>query len=346
MKPKRTRTRARSLWGRVVSLWRECHAGGEAEAPPAESTAAPEGDYIFASPEEVDAQEPPPAAPPKPTKASEEEEAGEGDELETEGEDLEDEDEEGKEHEEDEEDEEEGEDLEDDEEDDEDFDVSGDLEERWVTKLERRIRDADDELVPPKLQLGLQGVNLRDDAFKRFKEALEAEGDDSKAQANAAFEVAIDAVAQVLGLYDVHRHQRDYEGLARRVGAGDLRTHLSAFEQTPEGQAMSASPKLRKRMAKKFDAVQRRLGWRAAMAIPPQDYFKMAGGKVKSAKGEDAGAAETKSKRQKKRALGAAAAPRGGRSTRAGAQKRREQDPDERYGKFLEERARPFFSLE
>lgn len=354
------------LWRRVVDLFRTARSGGEAAT---EEVDIGNDDYIFGVPagEEADPPaatkpetKPKPKGKPKPKADEEEEEEPDDEDLEEEEdeedeEDLDSSDDDEEEEDEDLDDEEdEEEEDEEDEGDEEDEEVEYrlpqkalDLQDRWATRLERGIRERDEDLVPPTLQLGLKEVALSDDGRKRFKAAMEKAGEDADAQADAAFEVGMDAVIQVLGLYDRHRLEPRVSSGERRVSKKSYDRAVDEFRKSPEGKAMRKDRDLQDRMSQLFDNVEKRYGWRAAFSIPQEEYFQMAGGDVK-AKGKGKGKKKRSArKRDKDRALGAASAPRGGRPTGPRAGKRRAPKDEERvFGEYLKESAEPLFEVE
>lgn len=227
----------------------------------------------------------------------------------------EDEDEEGEEDEEEEEGDEEGED----DEPDENAQLVADLE---ANRIEKELREG--KYQPPALKVSLNDLNLREEAYGRFQKAL-AEGDDEKhAQANAIFEIAMDAVAQSLGMY----HQHGVEprlSEAREAKLERMSDRLTQeFKATPEGRAMARDEKLSQRMAQHFNAFAHKYGREAALSVPFKRYFKMAGGKV----GKGASSQRGKGGRRRGTAAQGSAVPRGGRRTtgRAAASSRKSED--------------------
>lgn len=236
----------------------------------------------------------------------------------------------------------------DEDDDGEEDDTALSLRESWEARLEADAR-ANPEAPP---RLASQNWGLREAARKRFAELRDKEGgEDGKFDAEAMFEVALDAALQVVGSY--------HDGVA--APAGD-RTEKS-LRNVQVGRALTAFRKtmgerltegVEQKMATLYGEFAQKFGWRRADKVPLKTLFRMAGGSLKgkaaaagkkpSGKGADEG--EDTANRQKRAALGAAGGPRAlGRTTPEGGGSRRKEDRALRD--FHEDvRARsPFFTL-
>ena len=239
---------------------------------------------------------------------------------------------------------EDGEDEDSEEEDGEDADdASTALRTSWETRLEAAARGAGDS----RPRLNLSRVTLREDAKKKFDE-LRAKGADGEHDAEAIFEVAMDAAFQVLGAYhdDVAKPSTEHvEKNLRNVQVG--RT-LNAFRKQ---MGASLTPAVEKRMAALYTAWAGKYGWRETDKVPLHDLFRMAGGrKVKATAAGKAGSKDpaAAAKAQKREALGAAAAgPRALGRTRPEGGSRPPAKEDKALREVAEQNRsnRPFFVL-
>jgi hypothetical protein len=248
----------------------------------------------------------------------------------------------------DEEDEENDEDEDEGEEDDEDDDVVALLTERWDAKLER-LQAAGGHAGPAGARVALGAVKLKDEAFARYKAALEKDdGDDSRATAEAMFEIAMDAVIQSLGEYHANAVTPEVEAAQVSAASLNLDRKLEHFLETPEGAAMEASPKIKKAMGDLFNQHKAKFGWRLAMQVPYKDYFRMAGGKPVKGKAAKAaaGKGEQRTSKKKNEALAAARQPRGRRSAAAGARRGKAVPNAQRESdEYIRATSRPFFTV-
>ena len=278
--------------------------------------------------------------------------AGEGDDdADDDDGDDDDDDDEGEGDEEDEDEENDEDDDEDDDDDQDDDEVVELLTERWDAKLER-MQAAGEHAGPAGARVALGAVRLTDDGFKRFKAAMEkAEDDeDGRATAEAMFEVAMDAVVASLGEYHANAVSPEVEKAQVSAASLDMDRRLERFLDTPQGEDMEASPKIKKKMGELFEERKKKHGWRIAMQIPYKDYYRMAGGKAKG-KGSKGGkaakraAAKKRSSKKKDEALAAARQPRGRRSTAPRKGGKKVSNAQRESADYIRRTSKPFFSV-
>lgn len=228
-------------------------------------------------------------------------------------------------------------------EDDDADDASTALRASWETRLDASARASGDT----RPRLNLSRVTLRDEAKRKFNE-LREKGTDGEHDAEAIFEVAMDAAFQVLGAYhdDVARPTSEHvEKNLRNVQVG--RT-LNAFRKQ---MGASLTPAVEKKMAALYTQWAGKYGWRETDKVPLRDLFRMAGGrKAKAAPAGKPGAKDpaAAAKAQKREALGAAAAgPRALGRTRPEGGSRTPAKEDKALREVAEHNRsnRPFFVL-
>lgn len=235
--------------------------------------------------------------------------------------------------------------AEDDDEDEDDTALS--LRASYETRLEADAKANPDQR--PRLK-SVGAIALRAEARKRFDEIRSrqvGENEDAgKHDAEAMAEVALDIALQVVGAYhdDVAAPTGDrVEKGLRNVQVG--RT-LNEFRRKMGDRLPE---KVEQRMAAIYLELAGKYGWRRADSVPLKALFRMAGGSFKKPAAEKPAGepkGDDKANRQKRAALGAAAAgPRAlGRTRPEGGERRKE---DRALREFAEDnRARaPFFTL-
>ncbi len=227
--------------------------------------------------------------------------------------------------------------------DEEEDDTALSLRESWETRLEADAR-ANPEAAP-RLNLGQTG--LREAARKKFEELREKDPD-GKFDADAMFEVALDAALQVVGSYHdgvaAPAGDRVEKGL-RNVQVGRTLTSFrkEAGERLTEG--------VERKMADLYQGFATKYGWRRADKVPLKTLFRMAGGSLKGGKAGTKPAAkagdEDTATSQKRAALGAAGGPRALGRTRpeGGAGPARKEDRALREHHNDARDRSPFFTL-
>lgn len=225
-----------------------------------------------------------------------------------------------------------------------DDDAATALRASWESRLDVAARTAGDD----RPRLNISRLSLTADARKKFDE-LRAGDEDGKKDADAIFEVAMDACLQVLGTYhdDVAKPAgQRVEAKVRNIQVG---RRLAEFRKSV-GAALT--PKVEKRMADVYQAWAQKYGWRAVDDVPLADLFRMAGGrkaKAKPAAGKKPAADPAERAREQKRAaLGAAGGPRAlGRTRPEGGGAAPKGKEDRALREFAQDvRGRtPFFTL-
>ena len=226
----------------------------------------------------------------------------------------------------------------------EEDDTALSLRESWEGRLEADAR-ANPEAAP---RLASSNWGLREQAKKRFEELREKDAD-GKFDADAMFEVALDAALQVVGSYHdgvaAPSGDRIEKGL-RNVQVG---RSLTSFRKEA-GERLTSG--VEQKMADLYQGFATKFGWRRADKVPLKTLFRMAGGSLKGkaaakSSGKEPEADDTAT-RQKRAALGAAAGPRALGRTRAedGAGKPRKEDRALREFSSDARARAPFFTLE
>lgn len=174
----------------------------------------------------------------------------------------------------------------------------------WETRLAAAARESGDQR--PRISLG--GLGLSESARKKFDE-LRAKDEDGKHDAEAIFEVAVDAVLQTLGRYHDEVAGKRFETIDKSVRNIEVGRKLTAFRKEYE-----LTKAVERRMASAYLHLADKYGWRHADSVPLKDLYRMAGGK-RAAKPDAKRAAakpdpEARAREQKRATLGKAAGPR------------------------------------
>lgn len=215
---------------------------------------------------------------------------------------------------------------------------------REVT-IGRLERERGNYQAPGFAEIDLSKIELSEEGFAAFRDALSREGDDLQAQAAAATAVVRDVIRQALPAYHQQNVAARFEQGDSRRAEADLRDQALAWRETPEGKDAFANPQLLGRMKAHFDELASTYGWRAAASIPLRDYYRMNGGRAKG------GAAPAKTSAtpapkgdSKARALGAASAPRGSRPASPKARSGQD-DFDKRVDEEIRRSSEPIFTI-
>lgn len=251
-----------------------------------------------------------------------------------EDEDLEDDDEEEDDEEEEDEDDEE-------EEDDEPDEAAQALRQSWEARLQTSP-DPD-----PAPRLNVDGVSLREEARERFAR-LRDKGDEGEHDADAIFEIAMDAVAQTLGAYHNQVAAPGSEKVSKTLRNQQVGRNLREF-RAEVGERLT--PAIEDRMGAIYTEIADSQGWRKADQIPLKDLFKMAGGRLSKPRGKKAKRSKAKKKtraqRQKQEALAATRGPKAIGRTSPGKGKGKGRTQNKELAETAEHirSTRPFFSL-
>ena len=228
-----------------------------------------------------------------------------------------------------------------DEDEDEDDDAGMALRSSWEARLATASATRGDE----RPRIPLNGVRLGDEARKRFDEARKAE--DGEKDADAIFEIAMDAVLQTLGVYHDNVAKPKHETAEKSIRNVQVGSRLNTFRKAVGD---SLTPKIERKMAEVYQEFAAKHGWREADAVPLTDLFRMAGGRMpKKGKKPAAQKPEDKAARAKAAALGAARGPRAlGGGNHPNARGGKPKDPEERALASFRETVRDssdFFTL-
>lgn len=235
-------------------------------------------------------------------------------------------------------DEEDGEDEEDDEgedADEEDDDTALSLRESWETRLAA-------EAAPAAPRIDVDRAALREEARKRFAE-LRDKGENGEHDAEAMFEVALDAALQVVGSYHHGIAAPTSERVDKTLRNVQVSRSLASFRREV-GERLT--PAIEQKMAEVYTDFAQKHGWRKADKVPLKHLFRMAGGRMKGSpkKSAEAKPADDTAKKQKREALAAAGAPRSLGRTRPEGKKAPKDRALVEFAHEVRER-RPFFSL-
>lgn len=222
-------------------------------------------------------------------------------------------------------------------------------------RMERAAREETGGI--PALNVKLGEVQIRSEARARFKKVLEKDGDDAEIQAEAIFEVAMDAAMQTMEQY----HSQDVAPrLTTRLEANQaatLNSRYEAFVKTPEGAKMNADKTVRDEMQRRWEADKQKHGVSAAMKLSYKDYFRLSGGKVTKAeraahtKGtaapkKAAKKAKSKASKRKARDLAASRTPRAKQSGSLARNKRRKgKSTEQESAEYNRATSEPFFQV-
>ena len=227
------------------------------------------------------------------------------------------------------------------------------LNELWDARLERAAASGEGQGIKPNVKLG--NVKLREDGLKKFKEILAKEGDDAEVQAEAIFEVAMDAAIQTLTAYDSQHVQKHLGGMTEKQMQSELDARWEEFTQTPAGRIAKEDEGIRQKMQEVWnDKVAKAGGSKElAMRISYKDYFRLAGGRVTKKALDALGdapapkakkSAASKAKKRKAEALAAARSPRAKRTAGLG-QRRKAKTDEEESAEYIAASDEPFFSV-
>lgn len=224
------------------------------------------------------------------------------------------------------------------------------LSELWDTRLEKAAAAGEGASLRPNVKLG--DVKLRADGLAKFKEILSKEGADADIQAEAIFEVAMDAAIQTITAYDAQHVQTHLGEMSKAQQKRELDRRYEEFSETPEGVVMNADPALKKKMQEVWNEKVEKAGGSTelAMRISYKDYFRLAGGRVTKKALREAKAGKSSKKAAKKPARSKTKAIAAGRSPRArqatGIAKPRVKKSDERESaEHIAASSEPFFSV-
>jgi len=231
------------------------------------------------------------------------------------------------------------------------------LNELWDGRLERAAEAGEGQSVRPNVKLG--EVKLRKEGLAKFKEILAKEGEDAEVQAEAIFEVAMDAAIQTLTAYDSQHVQKHLGGMSEKQMQSELDARWEEFTGTPAGKIAAADEKLRGKMQEVWNAKVKKAGGskELAMRISMKDYFRLAGGRVTkkalaalraqgdapAPKGKKKSAA-SKAKKRKAADLAASRSPRARRTAGLG-QQRKAKTEEEESADYILASEQPFFSV-
>lgn len=226
-------------------------------------------------------------------------------------------------------------------------------------RIDRAIASGEGRGVKPNVKLG--GVKLRAEGLAKFKAILAKEGDDSDLQAEAIFEVAMDAAMQTLGAYDDQHVQGHLERLGKSQMQSDVDSRWNEFLKTPAGRIANSSKKIREGMQAAWTKKVEKAGGsrELALRISMKEYFRLAGGRVTkkalaALKDTDGDApapkvkkksrASKKASKRKADALAASRRPKARRTAGLGQQRRAKSEEQESMESILSDQ--PFFTVQ